>query len=118
MEEIQKIKNGAVYKRLRDGLAFQLAANLFCDWFWDHPFQDNLQGHGVAAASAADKKVAVALPVTILEVNGVGIIITIKSHRERFKVDSVAFLSVTLGLRDLTDQSIIHFFTSLSGFYP
>ena len=63
----------------------------------------------MAAPSAAFKKVAVALPFAILEVNGVRIIITINSHRERFKVDSVAFLSITLGLRDLTDQSIIHF---------
>jgi hypothetical protein len=97
--------------RLRNGLNIQLAKNLnlFCDRLWDHPFQDNFEGDRMAAAAATGKKVAVALPDTILEVNGVGIIITIKRHRERFKVDSVAFFSITLGLRDLTDQSIIHF---------
>jgi hypothetical protein len=53
---------------------------LFHYLFQDHLIQDDLQGHGVAAAFVTDKEIAVTFPITVIEFDYVGIVHAVESH--------------------------------------
>jgi hypothetical protein len=74
-----------------------------------HIFQDHLKSHGVAAAPACLEEGTIAVPLSILEMNVMGIVLTLESNHERFEADAIALHGVALRFVDLTDHPIIHF---------
>jgi hypothetical protein len=90
--------------------SFFIRLSIPCLWdrLWEHPFQDDLKSHRMAATTASVEEIAIALPHSILELNCMRVVLTLKCHLERFEVDSVTLLSVALRLVDLTDHPIIH----------
>jgi hypothetical protein len=75
-----------------------------------HHSQNPLQGHGMAAHPPAGEEMTAAIPLTSLVRNGVRIVISPESHLELYKIDPLAFLSVTLGLLYFADHPRIHFY--------
>jgi hypothetical protein len=59
----------------------------------------------VAASLAGFEKVTVALPGPVLEQNGVGVIISLKGHRESLNVDALALLCIALGFLSFANQA-------------
>ena len=76
-----------------------------CNGLGKHPLQDDLHGHAMAALSPSYEKVTITLPGACIEMNGVGVIISVECHRKRFKVDAVALFRVAFGLLDFADHA-------------
>jgi hypothetical protein len=74
----------------------------------DHIFEQYLDRHGVATAAMGQEKLTVTLKRTGIEGNMVVIVIAMKRHVELVETKAVAILRITLGLLELSDQTIVH----------
>jgi hypothetical protein len=72
----------------------------------------------VAASAPTGEEVTGAMPVAVLESQSVGIMIAPKGDSHLLESDTVAFLSVALGLLDLADQARVHALLLLPFFIP
>jgi len=75
---------------------------------WEHFFKDYFECHCVAATASGLEEITVTLPVTLLEMDNMRIIGSIKGDSKGFNADSVTFFSISLGFFNLSDHSIIH----------
>jgi hypothetical protein len=62
----------------------------------------------MAATPTSLEKVTVAMPLTILELNGVRVVLALESHRKSIKPDAIALLCIALRFLNFTDHAIVH----------
>jgi hypothetical protein len=74
----------------------------------NHTLQDKLQRHGMAAASASFKEIAVAAPFTVCIFHPVRVIFTVHHNRETGKMKAIALFGIPFGFLNLSDHPIIH----------
>src|SRR3990172_5487408 len=95
-ELVYFLSNGSDFSQLNNRLGY-------------HLFQDHLKSHGVAAAPTGSEEGTVAVPLSILEMNVMGIVFTLEGNHERFEMDAIALHCIALRFVNLSDHPIIHF---------
>jgi acyl-coenzyme A thioesterase PaaI-like protein len=83
-------------------------AGLGCDRFWDHLFEHDFQGFGVATPGMEKEVFAIAFPGAIVEADTMFVIAAMKVDGELAELKAFVFGGVAFGLLDFVDHTAVH----------
>jgi hypothetical protein len=75
---------------------------------WKHILKYIFQCHGVTATPTTLEEIAITTPLAAIHMDGVWIILTVKSDPQRLDMNAIALLGIPFGFLDLPDHAVIH----------